>query len=110
MAAYVSTAGPRRMDSGLLSRRNRNESGQDDASDGGAFWSYSSTATLANMKSTGWFSNAGRLGMAEGDIIFSVGYNSTNKIIDLTIGVLTVISTSADGASELFAGTTITST
>ena len=108
MAAYVSTAGPRRMDMGIISRRNRNESPE--PSDGGAFWSYSSTATLANMISTGWFSNAGRLGMAEGDIVFAVGYNSTNKIIDFNIGVLTVISTSADGATEFFAGTTVKST
>ncbi len=109
MAAYVTTAGPRRMDNGVLSRRNRNESGND-ASDGGTFWSYSSTATLANMKSTGWFSNAGRLGMGQGDIIFAVGYNSTGKMIDFNIGVLTVISTTADGASEFYVGATVKST
>jgi hypothetical protein len=108
MAAYVSTAGPRRVDSGILSRRNRNES--TGAEDGGAVWSYSSTATLANMKSTGWFSNAGRLGMLEGDIVMAVGYNSAGVMVDFNIGILTPVSTSANGAAELFAGTTVTST
>jgi len=97
------------MDSGILSRRNRKESGVA-PSDGGTFWSYSSTATLANMKSTGWFSNAGRLGMGAGDVIFAVSYNSTNKLTDFNIGVLTPISTSTDGAAEFFVGTTVKST
>jgi len=109
MPAYVSTAGPRRNDSGVLSRRNRNESGSN-AKDGGALWSYSSTATLANMKSTGWFSNAGRLGMQEGDVVIAIGYNSTGAMVDLNLGVMTPISTSADGAAEFWVTGTIKST
>ena len=108
MAAYSTADSPRRMDSGLLSRRNRNES--TGAEDGGAFWSYSSTAVLANPKSTGWFSNAGRLGMLEGDIVFAVSYNSAGVGALLNIGVLTPISTSADGAAEFLVGATIAST
>lgn len=108
MAAYVSTAGPRRVDSGLLSRRNRNET--TGAADGGAIWSYSSTATLANLKSTGWFSNAGRLGMAAGDIVICACYNSAGVGQTLNIGMLTAISTSANGAAEFLVGASIAST
>jgi len=96
------------MDSGLLSRRNRNESGID-ASSGGAFWSYSSTAVHTDLVSTGWFSNAGRLGMAHGDIVFATSYNSTGKATAFSIGVLTPISTSADGAAEFAANANIES-
>jgi hypothetical protein len=109
MAAYVTTAGPRRVDTGVLSRRNRNETGAN-SSDGGAIWSYSSTATLANLKSTGWFSNAGRLGMQEGDVVIAACHNSTGRGTTLNIGMLTAISTSADGAAEFFVGATIAST
>ena len=69
MATYVSTAGPRRVDNGILSRQNRNES--TGATSGGALWSFSSTAVLSDLLSTGWFSNAGRLGMSAGDVVIS---------------------------------------
>ena len=108
MATYVSTAGPRRVDSGILARRNRNES--TGAESGGAIWSYSSTAVVANLVATGWFSNAGRLGMSEGDIVIAASYNSAGVGQELTIGMLTAISTSADGAAEFLVGATIIST
>ncbi len=106
--AYSTADSPRRMDSGLLSRRNRFES--TGAASGGSFWSYSSTAILSDLKSTGWFSNAGRLGMQEGDIVFAQSYNSAGVGALLNIGVLTAISTSADGAAEFLVGATIAST
>ena len=99
MAAYSTADSTRIMDSGLLSTRNRNESAT--ANGGGAFWSYSSTATEVNVTSTGWFSNAGRLGMVHGDIVFCASYNSTGNAVDFTIGLLGPISTSATGAAEL---------
>ena len=108
MGTYSTADSPRRVDSGLLSRKNRNET--TGGADGGAIWSYSSTATLADLKSTGWFSNAGRLGMAAGDIVICASYNSAGVGQILNIGMLTAISTSANGAAEFLIGASIAST
>lgn len=107
MATYVPSLGPRRMDNGVLSRTNHKSADAGPAA-GGAFWSYASTATVANAKSTGWFSNAGAIGMSWGDIVFIVSYDATGELADLNIGVLTEISTA--GAAELWVTGTIKST
>lgn len=107
MAAYSTADSPRRMDSGMLSQRNQNES--TGAEDGGAFWSYSATAAHTDVISTGWFSNADKLGMREGDWVFCSLYSSSGvgATGETTIGVLGIIA--SDGGSEIKPGLAIQS-
>ncbi|HUV52107.1 MAG TPA: hypothetical protein VMW64_03430 [Dehalococcoidia bacterium] len=97
MAAYSTANSPRRVDSGLLSQRNANESGVN-ASDGGGLWSFTSTAVIANLKTAGWISNAKAIGMRQGDVIFAVCNNSTGAAVALNVGVLGPLTTAGAGA------------
>jgi len=64
--AYSSTGNPPvRIDSGLLSQRNIRESTS--LGEGGALWTYTSTNLTTDLMVASHFSNAGDLGMRNGD-------------------------------------------
>jgi hypothetical protein len=97
--AYNSTANPpSRLDHGLLSQRNIREStaiGQ-----GGSEWSYSSTNTTTDIAASSFFSNAGELGMREGDVVIASCHTTASSTgMTLVIGMLRYTSTSAAALS-----------
>jgi len=99
--AYDSTGNPpSRIDNGLLSARNRGESTS--AGEGGSLWVYNSTnlTTDIAVAGGGFFSDGGRLGMRNGDVVISATYStesSTGSI--LLLGVVTGVSSTGDTAS-----------
>jgi hypothetical protein len=105
--SYSSTGNPpKRIDSGLLSQRNIRESTS--AGEGGALWTYTSTNLTTDLAVSGFFSNAGDLGMRNGDVLISATYStesSTGHI--LVIGMIAFDTTAA---ASLSTGGTITST
>lgn len=97
---------PKRVDSGLLASRSIRESTS--VAEGGALWVYNSSNLTTDLTSSGFFSDAGDLGMRNGDILISATYStqsSTGHI--LVIGMVAFDSTSA---ASLSTGGTITST
>lgn len=91
---------PVRIDSGLLSQRNRGESTS--VSEGGALWTYTSSNLTTDITASagGFFTDGGRLGMRNGDILISATYStesSTGAI--LLIGVVSGVSSTGDTAS-----------
>jgi len=91
---------PNRIDSGLLSQRNRGESTS--VVEGGALWTYTSSNLTTDICAAagGFFTDGGRLGMRNGDILISATYStqsSTGSI--LLIGVVTGVSSTHDAAS-----------
>ena len=82
--AYVGTTAastlanpPKRIDGGLLSMRNIRESTS--VAEGGGLWVYNSTnQTVALSATAGFFTDAGRLGMRNGDVMIAATY-STQK-------------------------------
>jgi len=105
--AYSSTGNPpSRIDSGLLSQRNIRESTS--VAEGGAAWTYTSSNLTTDLCATGFFSNAGDLGMRNGDILISGTYStesSTGHIV-----VIGMISFDTTAAASLSTDGTITST
>jgi len=105
--AYNSTGNsPSRIDNALLSARNIRESTS--VGEGGSLWAYNSTNLTTDMAASSFFSNAGDLGMRNGDVLISATYStesSTGHI--LVIGMIAYDSTSA---ASLSTGGTITST
>jgi hypothetical protein len=98
---------PTRVEQGLLSLRNVNESTS--VNDGGALWIYNSTNSSTNMLSTGFFTDGERLGMRVGDIMIarcSSGEGSTHQ--RLVLGVLH--SSDLSSGFALSSAGTITST
>jgi len=71
---------PSRVDQGILSLRNVNESTS--VNEGGALWIYNSTNAITGMYSTGFFTDGERLGMRNGDLCIgrcSSGQGSTHQ-------------------------------
>lgn len=105
--SYDSTGNPpARIDNALLSMRNIRESTS--AGEGGSLWAYNSTNLTTDMAASGFFSDAGDLGMRNGDVLISATYStesSTGHI--LVIGMLAFDTTAA---ASLSTGGTITST
>lgn len=97
---------PNRVDSGLLSMRNINESTS--VAEGGALWTYTSSNLTTDVTASNFFTDAQRLGMRNGDILLASSFStesSTGHII--MIGMITGVSTSG---ANLSTGGTITST
>jgi len=89
---------PRRIDSGLLSQRNRGESTS--INEGGALWTYTSSNLTTSLITTGFFSDGALLGMRNGDIVIAntqSTQSSTGSI--LFLGVVTGVSSTSDVAS-----------
>ena len=104
--AYSSTGNPpARIDSGLLSQRNIRESTS--LGEGGALWTYTSTNLTTDLTTASHFSNAGDLGMRNGDILISATYSSEGSSSILVLGVIGFDSTAA---ASLSTGGMITST
>lgn len=97
---------PNRVDSGLLSMRNINESTS--VAEGGGLWTYNSSNLTTDMQASNFFSDAQRLGMRNGDVLIASTFStqsSTGHI--LVIGMISGVSTSG---ANLSTGGTITST
>jgi len=105
--AYSTAKGPVRLDSGFLSQRNANESGAN-ANDGGALWSWVSTAGTTNLSASNFISDAQKRGMREGDIVMCCSLDSTGAADAFHIGMLSPISTA--GAANVIRGTMLLST
>lgn len=97
---------PNRIDNALLSQRNIRESTS--VAEGGSIWAYTSSNLTTDTASSSFFSDAGKLGMRNGDVVISASHStegSTSYI--LVIGMVTFDSTSA---AHLSTQGTITST
>ncbi len=97
---------PSRVATGLLSQRNIRESTS--VAEGGSLWTYVSSNLTTDLTSSGFFSDAGNLGMRNGDILIAGQYStesSTDHIV--AIGMIAFDSTSA---ASLSTGGTVTST
>ena len=97
---------PKRVDSGVLAMRNIRESTS--VGEGQGLWVYNSTNLTTDLAASGFFSDADRLGMRNGDILISATYStqsSTGHI--LVIGMIAFDSTAT---ASLSTGGTITST
>jgi len=87
---------PNRIDNALLSARNINESTS--ALEGGSLWTYTSTNLAANLLTTGFFSDADRIGMRNGDVVIAVNYSTESSTgQELLLGIITGVS--SNGAS-----------
>ena len=97
---------PNRIDSGLLSRSNINESTS--VFRGTSLWTYHTTSTTTELFNVGYFTDAGRLGLVPGDIM--IGHASTGQgSTDICAFIGVVHSSNLTGANLTSAGT-ITST
>jgi len=105
-AAATAANPPKRIDSGLLAQRNIRESTS--LGEGGALWSYVSTNLTTDMLNSGFFADADRLGMRNGDVLISASYTSEGSSSILVIGVIGYDSTAT--ASIVTTGAMITST
>ena len=97
---------PKRVDSGVLAMRNIRESTS--AAEGGALWTYNSTNLTTDLTEGSFISDAGNLGMRNGDILMAVTRStesSTGHI--LVIGIVAFDSTTA---ASLSTDGTLTST
>lgn len=97
---------PSRVATGLLSQRNIRESTS--VAEGGSLWTYVSSNLTTDLTGSSFFSDAGNLGMRNGDILIAGQYStqsSTGHIV--AIGMITFDSTSA---ASLSTGGTVTST
>lgn len=97
---------PNRVDSGLLSMRNINESTS--VAEGGGLWTYNSSNLTTDVTASNFFTDAQRLGMRNGDVMIASSFStqsSTGHI--LMIGMITGVSSSG---ANLSTGGTITST
>jgi len=94
------------VDNALLSQRNIRESTS--VAEGGSLWVYNSSNGASTMQTASFFSDAGALGMRNGDILIAGAYStqgsSSHRVV---IGMIAFDSTTA--ASLSTAGT-ITST
>ncbi len=89
---------PKRIDSGVLAMRSIRESTS--VNEGGGVWSYNSTNTKANLQTTGFISDAGNIGMRNGDILMSVCWTTeASSGHTLVIGIVKFDSTSAASLS-----------
>ena len=97
---YSTAIPPVRISQGLLSQRSNQESTA--AANGGSCWSYTSTNTLAAVRATGYFTDAERLGMRNGDIIFcSLRTGETSELQLFTAGVICEVSSSGAQLSSI---------
>ena len=97
--AYSSTGNPpKRVDSGVLSMRSIRESTS--VAEGGGLWNYNSSHKTTDLVSSSFFSNAGDLGMRNGDIMLCSWYTTEASTgHGITIGVVRFTSTSAAALS-----------
>jgi hypothetical protein len=94
---------PNRIDTALLSQRNRGESTS--VFEGGSLWTYNSTNLTTDLTATagGFFTDGGRLGMRNGDILLAscaqstLPQSSTSAV--LLIGIISGVSADDDTAS-----------
>ena len=88
---------------GLLSARNRGESTS--AREGGGLWTYNSTNLTTDLTASagGFFTDGGRLGMRNGDILIASCWQSTlpqsSTSAIVLIGVISGVSSTSDVAS-----------
>lgn len=98
---------PSRQGHGLLSQRNIRESTS--VAEGGSLWTYVSSNLTTDMSSSGFFSDAGNLGMRNGDILIAGTYSTESSTGHaVVIGMITFDSTNA--ASLTTATSVISST
>ncbi len=71
-------------------------------------WFYSSTNLTTDLTAAGFFSDAKKLGMAEGDLVIGVQYTSAGSSMVSFQGTVGALSTA--GAAALTTGGTFTST
>ena len=100
---------PVRISAGSLTQRSVNESTS--VTEGHSLWMYNSTHALTDLQGANFFTDAKRLGMANGDVLMAVcivgadGESSTSHI--MATGVITGVSTSG---ANLSTGGTASST
>jgi hypothetical protein len=94
---------PNRIDTALLSQRSRNESTS--VFEGGSLWTYNSTNLTTDLTATagGFFTDGGRLGMRNGDILIASCVQSTlpqsSTSAVLLIGIISGVNSTDDTAS-----------
>jgi hypothetical protein len=105
--AYSSTSNPpNRIDAGILSQRNIRESTS--VAEGSGLWTYNSSDAFSVLQGSGYFDNAGDLGMRNGDILLaSIHSTEASSGHSVCIGVIAFDTTAA---ASLSTGGTFTST
>jgi hypothetical protein len=89
---------PSRVATGLLSQRNIRESTS--VAEGGSLWTYVSSNLTTDIVSSGFFTDAGNLGMRNGDIMIAGQYSTEgSSSYVVSIGMITFDSTSAASMS-----------
>ena len=97
---------PKRVDSGFLSQASIRESTS--VAEGGGLWSYNSSNLTTDLCASGFFSDAGKIGMRNGDVVISGTWSAESSTSHVVVIGMVAYDTTA--AASLSTGGTITST
>ncbi len=97
---YDTAIPPVRVSHGMLTQSSNQESTV--AAGGGSLWTYTSTNSAAAVIATGYFTDAERLGMRNGDVmICSLRTGETSSLQVITIGIVCELSSSGAQLSSV---------